>query len=687
MSTRIWALSLLGLVVGGLPAAADICTRSLGRWGGLGSTTTVVRAGDQLYFGGAVIRMARLDDPELPVLFSEVDLRGVASDDARVTGIAMDGDSALIGLKRHGCVLVDLANGDSPVVKGAYSVEQTGWEVRGVALMGTMGIVGLSSLNDPHQSRFVQLDLSEPDALSEMDTVDVAGQIQAVAILGRYGVVMASGHPADGGGEPAPAALRSYDLLQWHGIVEAGAVEFEGVEPIAVDIVDERAYVLDYGGGVHLLDLSAPASPELESSFETESFGWGGLEVDGDHLYVVGTNGLFVVDLSAGSVGESLASLELVGLGPGLAAHDGIVYVAKGAEGVAVVDALSSAGARVLTTCGSARHVSRMAFHGQDIVVSDDSVELAGRAQEVLHLLRTDRVGHLEHVARLEPPGPVHGLALADSRLIAAVDPAWDGGVCGLLAWDLGAPMDPPPATSAIDLCAFRVRGRAVMAAGGHVAAVLDDSGAEVHLFDLASAAWAEEAGSWPASIDVSHVSVAPGRLALCRSSSAEVFVDVVDISDAGEPSALGTVALNGVECLSMDCEGNRLVVATRVLGQPWGSYSELSIVDLETAELEGTVDRVSDSQGVSVSLGDGLVHAAEFVGNLAQHRVVDLMDDEPVLTDVRIRGNQDTVLEAFAGTLVWGLGDSGLRVVGFRRCVTPARDYSDGGRAGGGSP
>ena len=73
-------------------------------------------------------------------------------------------------------------------------------------------------------------------------------------------------------------------------------------------VVGNRAYVVNYAGTLHILDVSDPAHPQLLSSYDTPGNSWD-VRVAGDRAYVAdGVGGLLILNVGNPSAPQKLGT-------------------------------------------------------------------------------------------------------------------------------------------------------------------------------------------------------------------------------------------------------------------------------------------------------------------------------------------------------------------------------------------
>ena len=107
---------------------------------------------------------------------------------------------------------------------------------------------------------------------------------------------------------------------------------------VAVAVSGSYAYVVDWSGSLHVIDVSHPDRAVVVGTCGARGPGHG-IAVSGDYAYVaVGEAGLDVVDISDPSNPECVGDLDTSGRVYGVAVLDGYAYLAAGSAGLQVID-------------------------------------------------------------------------------------------------------------------------------------------------------------------------------------------------------------------------------------------------------------------------------------------------------------------------------------------------------------
>ncbi|MBE9486959.1 MAG: hypothetical protein IMY82_07300 [Chloroflexi bacterium] len=108
-------------------------------------------------------------------------------------------------------------------------------------------------------------------------------------------------------------------------------------EALAVQVVNNVAFVANGRGGLLVVDVRNPCSPRILSAIDLPGIAMG-LLVDGPSVYVsCRYGGLFFVDVSDLKAPVLVSSMELHGLAKGIALVDGLLYLANGDMGMTAV--------------------------------------------------------------------------------------------------------------------------------------------------------------------------------------------------------------------------------------------------------------------------------------------------------------------------------------------------------------
>src|SRR5207249_4477691 len=308
-----------------IPTAPRVVGNS---WGGFDSWGVAVAGPLAVAAGNSFgMRVVDVSVPAAP--------RTVAALGGTIRGVAIAGQFAYAlnlvpGNPAHTDLLVvDLRAPASPAVVGRTTLAGgSDVKVAGSLVYVAAGGAGLQIV-----------DVGSPLAPAIVGTVDTPGTATAVAVANGHAYV------AD------DTALEVVDVANPARPVIVGSL---ATRSTAVAVAAGRAYVLDGGLQLKIVDVSAPAAPALLSA--TRGFGAQGIDVAGT-LAVLATPaanhdptaGLYVVDVSNATAPRLVTQVTVPGTVRTVAAAGAVVYVRDGAA-VAVGPALLDAGVVAIET-------------------------------------------------------------------------------------------------------------------------------------------------------------------------------------------------------------------------------------------------------------------------------------------------------------------------------------------------
>ncbi len=214
----------------------------------------------------------------------------------------------------------------------------------------------------------------------------------------------------------------------------AGFYDHPAGPHVHVAVEGDYAYVVNSNGGLVVLDVTDPTTPDLAGYYDTASNAIG-VALAGNYAYVAdGSSGLQVVDISDPTNPFGAGSVVTVGAGMDVAVAGDHVYVADGAGGLQVVDVSappspSLVGAGVLSS------------DARDVAVAGDYVYVADRLDGLLVYDVSDPALP-SLVGSYDTAQSMYGVAVVGDYAYVAYAGS------GLLVLDVSDPTDPAPAGS-----------------------------------------------------------------------------------------------------------------------------------------------------------------------------------------------------------------------------------------------
>ncbi len=265
-------------------------------------------------------------------------LQGSVSVGGFATRVALQGTRAYVSVNDVGLVVVDVTNPAAPAVLGTFAIASG--QIRSVAVSGTTAYVG-------KDDGFVVVDVTNPAAMTQLGVLNfgVSGSGQYIALSGTTAYV---GNRYDGVRVVNVAAPASPQLVQ---LIDNGGFSFK------VNVIGNTAYVADLLGQLRLIDLTNPSAPahlgRVRGLLNAD-----GVDVTGAVAYVAqrndGGTALTRVDvsnplaptiLSQHSTGGSGFGIDVVGttayVANGYGTADGSLVSADVSTGLSILDDVS----------------------------------------------------------------------------------------------------------------------------------------------------------------------------------------------------------------------------------------------------------------------------------------------------------------------------------------------------------
>jgi hypothetical protein len=271
-------------------------------------------AGSRLYLtddhdGLLIVDVA---DPSHPSLLGSIDTPGEAYD------VQVIGDRAYVADGGDGLRIIDVSDPAHPVTLGYYD---------SLAAYDLAVVNNIAYIATGTYATLTQVDVSDPahptvlsawDALYSTYGVQVVGNI-AYVTMGDHGLVLVDvTNPRNS----FPSTIGSIDTL--------GKVK-------DVAVVGTRAYVVNYAGTLHTLDVSDPAHPLLLSSYDTPGNSWDVRVVNGRAYVADGTGGLLILNIANPSAPQKLGTYA-TWTADVVTVAGNRAYVAGGTTGMQILD-------------------------------------------------------------------------------------------------------------------------------------------------------------------------------------------------------------------------------------------------------------------------------------------------------------------------------------------------------------
>lgn len=279
----------------------------------------------------SMLSVADITDPALPHVVGSTDARGDASD------VAVAGHHAYVttrGPDESGLHVVDISDPGAPVLVGSVDIPE---EAHGVAVLGDRAYVGWGTCLSGGAGcpgGLDVVDVSRPARPEILGSVEMSGDrlARGVAVSRGYAYVATFANYNDNFG-----GLEVVDVSDPTSPRTVGKVDcWRGT---GVDVAGDHAYLLS-SYYLDVVDISAPSSPRIVGEAHAPNGYMLDLAVVGDSAYIAASTGLLVADVSDPSSPEFVASVDTPTRAEGVAVSGRYAYVATRA-GLEVIDMLS----------------------------------------------------------------------------------------------------------------------------------------------------------------------------------------------------------------------------------------------------------------------------------------------------------------------------------------------------------
>ena len=242
-------------------------------------------------------------------------------------GIAVENDYAYMVDGSIGLIIIDISTPSNPVVSDDSSTLGTCY---GVDLDGGFAYV------TNRDAGLKIIDLSDPSHLGAIETISDVGRAYEIDISGNYAYVAAidTEPGADDGG------LRIIDLTADPKAVVVTYDTPGDARDIAIGENGFYAYVADGTGGLYIVNISDPESPEHEGSLSTTgNFEGIALSDNGGLAYLADGNGkIHVINISDPALPFEEIAITSSGNPMKIAVEDDHIYSANGSFGLRIID-------------------------------------------------------------------------------------------------------------------------------------------------------------------------------------------------------------------------------------------------------------------------------------------------------------------------------------------------------------
>jgi len=196
---------------------------------------------------------------------------------------------------------------DNPSVVDTYNTNGNG-NAEDVFVVGSRAYLVTRS-NTGAQSEFFIFDISDPENVSLLGSLDLGTRANAVYVSGNYAYIATNSNSQE---------LMVVDITNPSSLSIDGSYDApSGANGEGIFVVGNKAYLVTRDSGseeFYILDVSTPTLPILDRSLEIGDDTWD-VYVDGNYAYLVtsiNTQELIVVDITAGTLSKD-ATLNLTG--------------------------------------------------------------------------------------------------------------------------------------------------------------------------------------------------------------------------------------------------------------------------------------------------------------------------------------------------------------------------------------
>ncbi|HNQ23583.1 MAG TPA: hypothetical protein PKK06_10860 [Phycisphaerae bacterium] len=333
------------------PAAITV----VGTAGATGYAQGLSVAGDYAYVAGSSdgLRIIDISTPSAPLETGSFDTPGEARQVKIVGALAYIADGPA------GLQIVDVSDPAAPIFVGGLALAD---EASDVAVVGDYAYVA-----DGYYHGFVVVDVTDPTNPVEAGFCGTDGSPGGVAVAGNYAYVgNAWGGLAviDVSNPQAPAMVAAADTDGWSR---------------EVVLLNDRAYLADYSTGLQVFDVSTPLAPAWTSEYRRTTGETSDVAVAGTLVYLTDGSfggGMQVMDVSSPATPERVGSMYSNEYAWGLTQAGDYVYLADGCAGFSVVDVADPYAPQRLAELATGCAARDAAVQGDYVYVADDNQSL-----------------------------------------------------------------------------------------------------------------------------------------------------------------------------------------------------------------------------------------------------------------------------------------------------------------------
>ncbi len=284
-----------------------------------------------------------------------------------------------------------------------------------------------------------------------------------------------------------------------------------------VAVASDRAFVADGLSGLQIVDVTDPVSPAFVGAYDTPDLALG-VAVDGTHAFVAdGETGLIVIDCSDPSNPVPVGLQDTSGFAWDVEVSGDLAFLADDVAGLVVFDISDLTNPAIISTYDTPGAARGVAVAGDLAFVSDES--------SGLHIIDVSDPASPLHVSTTGTPGDAIGITVSGDLVFVACDTQ------GLQVFDIRDPSNPVIAN------AFVTPSSAIgVAVAGDLAFVTDEIQG-LHVIRVRYPTSPALEGTFVDSDGIYDVAVS-GDLAFV---AAQTGLLIIDISDPSTPVVIGS--------------------------------------------------------------------------------------------------------------------------------------------------
>ena len=401
--------------------------------------------------------------------------------------------------------------------------------------------------------------------------MDTPGYARGVAIIENNAYV------ADYG-----SGLQVIDISDPSNPAIIGSVDTPG-SACAVAVTGNKAYVADYESGLQVIDISDPSNPAIIGSVDTPGYAYG-VAVTGDKAYVADSgSGLQVIDISDPSNPAIISSVDTPGYANGVAITGDKAYVADSESGLQIIDISDPSNPTIIGSMDMPGYASGVA-----VTVDRAYMVFTGWMESYLHVIDIgDPFPTI--IASVDTPGYANGVAITGDKAYVVDNDS------GLQVIDISDPSN-PAIIGSVDTPGYAY-GVAVTGDKAYVA----DSGSGLQVIDISDPTNPAIIGSVDTSIYVSGVTIRGNKAYVVNDGG----LQIIDINDPSNPTIIGSVDTPS-SAYGMAVTGDRAyVVTSEYFKYKIDFESGLQVIDISNPSnpaIIGSVNTPGSAYGVAVA-------------------------------------------------------------------------------------